>query len=107
MPTLNKKDFPDSVKLGDLVSFGSKLPQVLRQAGLTKGERAGISSILGDAEMIGNHRVTLGDIRAMNLRQLLQLRNEFRWDKPSAESLEKLKRLCGGRGRINWFFARK
>lgn len=107
LPTLNKKDFPDSMELGNLVRAGSRLSQVLKQADLTKGERIGISNIIDDVEMIGDHRVTLGDIRALNLRQLMQLRNEFPFDKPSAESLRKLKRLCGGRGRINWFFARK
>lgn len=99
IPTLNSHDFPDNLRITDLARGPAEIQDGLRaildQAGLTKGQRAGLSNILSDVERIGEYEITLGDIRSMTIKQLFSISKMFKWDRPSEESMKKLKKLCG------------
>lgn len=99
IPTLGPDVFPDEVTIRSISQSGGEegrvLHALLRRAGLTKGQRAAITHLLGFFSMIGENKITVGDIRALTSDELMRLRKKFSWGTPSMGSVEKIKKLFG------------
>lgn len=99
LPTLNEEVFPDSLEVWEVGASGGengkKLHKILDIAGLSKGQRAGMTHLLGSFAKIGDEDITIGDIRALTEEELMRLRGEFKWGKPTADSVRKIKKLFG------------
>lgn len=99
IPTLGPEFFPDEVGIGKLhcsgLDVGEKLQRLLNEAGLSKGQCAGITNILGIFSSLDGNDLTVGDIRALTIDELLRLQSLFTWRKPTITSIRKIKKLLG------------
>ncbi len=95
LPTLNTDDYPDNVTLFQLKMYCSGLRGVLKEAGLSEGQRGGVTRILRSTTKVGEYYVTVGDVRKLSFKELLKLRRQFTYDTPTERSLRILKKLCG------------
>lgn len=99
IPTLGEDVIPDDISIWDASASGGevgrKIHELLDQAGLTKGQRSGMTHLLDTFVKIGDSELKVGDIRALTEDELMKLRGEFSYGKPSTDSVKKIKKLFG------------